>query len=136
MSIAAFFTQGPSVRICSRSKHLPPFLRAFLDFSIHSTRRIWLYNLYSNKTCLTVWVSCLQIHLPSLIPGTFLSNMNSRRPIFPMRIYITRALNSFVRPSCSLTMPFFGEGSSLCNAQPQVSVLHLCLHSFRKQNSS
>lgn len=124
------------MRICSRSKHLPPSLRAFLDSSLHSPRRIWLYNLHSNKTCLTVWVPCLQMHLPSLIPGTFLSNKNSRRPIFPVRICITRALNSFVRLRCSLTMPFLGEGSSLCNARPRVSVLHFCFHSSQERSNS
>lgn len=123
------------MRICSRSRHIPPSLRAFLDSSIHKPRRIWLYSLHSNKTCLTVCVPCLQVHLPSVIPGTFLWNKNSRSPIFPMRICITRELNSFVRPRCSLTMPLLGEGSSLCNARPRVSVLHFCFHSSQERDN-
>ena len=71
MKIAAFFAHGPSVRMRSRSKYFPLSFRAFLDSSVHSPRRIRLYNLHSNRTCLTVWSPCLQIASTLPNPGDF-----------------------------------------------------------------
>ena len=104
-------------------------LRALLDSSVHSPRGIWLYNPYSNRTCLTVWFPCLQMHLPSPIPGTFPWNKNSRSPILSVRICTANALNSTVSPKCSLTMPLLGEGSNLYKARPRVSAVHFRFYS-------
>ena len=112
----------------SRSKYLSPSFYAFLNSSVHSPRCIRLYSLHSNKTCLTVWFSFLQIPLPSPIPGTFLWNKISQKSDFSRACLYHQRAQFFVRPKWSLTMPLLAEGSSLCNARPRVSVVHFDFH--------
>lgn len=41
-----------------------------------------------------------------------------------------------MRPACNLTVPLLGEGSSLCNARPRVSMVHFCFHSFKARKAN
>ena len=129
-NIAAFLAQVPSVKMRSISRLFPLSFRAFVASSVHRLRRWRARSLHSRRMCLTVWFPCLHSHLPSSAPGTLRWKKNSQRPIFPVRICITSKLSSLPSPIWSLTIPFLGAGSSLCNSRSCSSLVHSSLHSL------
>lgn len=130
MKIAAFLAQGPSVRMRSISKLLPPSFRAFFASSVHRLHRWRANSLHSKRMCLTVWFLCLHSHLLSSIPGTLRWKRNSQRPIFPVRTCTTSELSSLLNPQWNLIVPLLGDGFSLCNSRPRRSLAHSSFHSL------
>ncbi len=130
MNNATFLAQRPFVRMRCMSRLFSLFFCALFASSAHRFCCWRAKNLHSKRMCMTVWFSCLHLHLPSSIPGTLRWKKNLQRSIFPVFIYTTSELSSLLSQMWSLIVLFLSASSSLCSSRLRRFLVHSSLHSF------
>lgn len=122
-----FLAQGPSVRMRSTSRFLPPSFRDLFASSVHKLRRWRARSVHLRRICLTVgFLACIRtLHLKSLAPYVGREIPEGRFSLFAFLPFYHQRTKFLAQANMQLESSFSGHR---LQPLPRRSLVHSSLH--------